>query len=212
MIELKKLKLYGMIEYLTQNQDETLLNHVSQMTYYESVSKLNKKSQRLKSQASLIHTKSLENIDWSLNKIEHLIPNLQKLSWVYKSNICISGPTGTGKTYLANAIGITLCQNGISVKYLTCKTLFSTDIKTLEKISVVIIDDFGISTIDDNKLNYLFNLLDYSSKSFIIISQLHPNKWQQYLGLSIITDAILDRFLSKAISIELSCQSLRWQN
>ena len=137
----------------------------------------------------------------------------------------ITGSPGTGKSYLASAIGRQACLLGFKVYYTNTAKLLSIlkmakadgshikELARIEKQDLLILDDFGITTIDAAQLHDLFNIIDerYKLKSTIITSQLPVKSWHSYLGDPTIADALLDRFLSQATRIELQGESLRWE-
>lgn len=232
--DLKELKLNGMADYLEQQQ-ESLLNkdlsfeeRLELIVHHELTIKRNRKINRLLRLANLKHGFSLENMTWSdksgLSRTQLL--SLMKLDNItHKQNILITGATGCGKTHLACAIGNKACIEGYMVKFVKLpffleelqlhhKTgTFMKLLQGLMKYDLLILDDFGLTTIAPEQLHDLFNIIDerYKLKSTIITSQLPVKAWHGYLGDPTIADALLDRFLSQANRIELQGESLRWE-
>ena len=81
----------------------------------------------------------------------------------------------------------------------------------LEKIQLIILDDFGLHPIDTNLRLALLQILEdrYGKKSIIITSQLPVNTWHQYIGEPTLADAIMDRMTANASKLELKGESLR---
>ena len=122
----------------------------------------------------------------------------------------IHGATGSGKSYLACALGHQACRNGLSVLYVRAPRLFEElnlchadgsfrkRLAAIAKISVLIIDDFAIAPIGPRERNDLLELIDdrVGTKSCIVTSQLPIEDWHDYIGDPTLADAILDDFAS----------------
>jgi DNA replication protein DnaC len=81
----------------------------------------------------------------------------------------------------------------------------------LQKISLLIFDDFGLKSLDkQTKLAFLQILEDcYAKHATIFVSQLPVSSWHQFLDAPTLADAILDRITANAHRIELKGKSLR---
>ncbi len=140
-----------------------------------------------------------------------------------KENILITGSTGTGKSFLASALGQQACQQGFKVLYANTSRLFiqlkmakadSSAIRELAKIEkqdLLILDDFGIQPIDQPSRSTLLEIIEdrHGKRSTIFTSQLPINQWYEVIGEKTVADAILDRVLHNAQRIELKGESLR---
>lgn len=138
-------------------------------------------------------------------------------------NVLITGATGSGKSYLACAIGRQACVMGYKVLYfsmnrfiekITQAKLDGVILKILnqiEKTNLIIFDDFGLNPLDNNvKLSLLQILEDrYERKSTIITSQLPVQSWFDYINEPTVADAIMDRLSANAHRIDLKGESLR---
>lgn len=138
-------------------------------------------------------------------------------------NILITGKTGTGKSYLACALGRQACALGYRTLYfginrflekIAMTKLDGTYIKLLnqiEKAHLIIIDDFGLHPFNGSTRRAVLQILEdrYGIKSTIIISQLPVAKWYEYIGESTISDAIMDRLAGNAHRFDLKGPSLR---
>lgn len=139
------------------------------------------------------------------------------------STVIICGATGTGKSYLACALGNKACRQGYRVAYYTMQRLMDTiriarlegkDQKFFDKLNrldVLIIDDFGMKPIEGQQQNDLEQILDdrYRRKSLIISSQLPVSDWHGLFKNELIADACLDRMVHKPIRFQLQGDSLR---
>lgn len=138
-------------------------------------------------------------------------------------SILISGATGSGKSFLASALGHQACAQGYSVAYFNvAKLLLKTKmarvdgslIKFFEKLSktrLLILDDFGLTHLEAGQRLDLMEMIEdrHGRASTIIASQLPISSWYEVIGEATIADAILDRLLHTSYRIELKGESLR---
>jgi len=138
-------------------------------------------------------------------------------------DIIISGSTGVGKSFLASALGHQCCQYGYKVLYNNCSKLFDRlkmakadgsyikEINKIEKLDLLILDDFGMKPMDNNQRLILLEIFEdrHGKKSTIITSQVPVNKWHDVIGEPTIADAILDRLVHSSYRIELEGESMR---
>ena len=137
--------------------------------------------------------------------------------------LLITGATGSGKSFLACALGHHACTMAYKVAYLNMNRfterimlskLDGTYLKVLnyyEKIPLLILDDFGLTPLDHVMRVALLQIVEdrYQKKSIIITSQLPVSKWHEFIGEPTLADAIMDRLTAKAHRIELKGQSRR---
>ena len=138
-------------------------------------------------------------------------------------NILITGSTGSGKSYLACAFGRQACALGYKTLYLgmnrfteklslaKIEGLYIKLLNQIEKVPLVIMDDFGLSPLENQVKIALLQVLEdrYGKRSTIITSQLPVNKWHQYINEPTLADAIMDRLSGSAHRFELKGESLR---
>lgn len=138
-------------------------------------------------------------------------------------NILITGPTGTGKSFLASALGHQACGQRFKVLYANATRLFAQlkmakadgsairEFAKIEKQDLFILDDFGIQPFDQASRTSLLEILEdrHGKRSIIITSQLPVKQWYEVIGEKTVADAILDRILHHAQRIELKGESLR---
>ena len=138
-------------------------------------------------------------------------------------NILISEAIDSGKRFLACALGHQVCVMGYKSLYLNLNRFtekimvakldgtFVRLLNQLERVSLLILDDFGLAPMDQNTRLALLQILEdrYAKKSIIIASQLPIGKWHEYLAEPTLADAIMDRLLTSANRIELKGESLR---
>ena len=138
-------------------------------------------------------------------------------------NILITGPTGTGKSFLASALGQQACQQGFKVLYANATRLFAQlkmakadssairDLAKIERQDLLILDDFGIQPFDVQRRTALMEIIEdrHGKGALIVTSQIPINKWYDVIGEQTIADAILDRIIHNAHRLELKGESLR---
>ncbi|MGB4773351.1 MAG: IS21-like element helper ATPase IstB [Chitinophagaceae bacterium] len=138
-------------------------------------------------------------------------------------NLLITGSTGSGKSYIASALGYNACSLGYRVVYHNVPKLFSKlkmskadgsylkEIAKIERQHLLVLDDFGIQPFDTAGRAALMELVEdrHGKGSLIITSQVPVNKWYEVIGEQTIADAILDRIVHTAHRIELKGESLR---
>ena len=138
-------------------------------------------------------------------------------------NIIITGKTGTGKSYLAQALGNRAIIDGFTVYYIRTATLledikvaridgtYTNLIKKFARYKLLIIDDFGVAPISTDDTTNLFEIIEVRSElnSTIITSQLPVKQWYEYLNNNTVADALLDRVVSSSHRVELEGDSMR---
>jgi DNA replication protein DnaC len=152
------------------------------------------------------------------------IQSLAQLNFINaKQNIIITGKTGTGKSYLAQALANHAIHNSYRVYYIRTPSLLEeirlsridgTYVNLLKKYSrfqLLILDDFGVSPMVDDDATNLFEIIEDRTNinSTIITSQLPVSEWYNYLNNNTIADAILDRIVHSSHRVELSGPSMR---
>jgi DNA replication protein DnaC len=140
-----------------------------------------------------------------------------------RQNIIITGSTGVGKSYLAQAIGNHACTMLHKTVYFNTSKLmelFRTArldgtylrlIKKIKRSPLLILDDFGLAPFDSASRQTLMDLVEdrHDHSSTIIASQIPVAKWHDLIGEGTIADAILDRIVNSAHRIALTGKSMR---
>lgn len=169
---------------------------------------------------------SLEDIDYrhprGLKRAQ--IDQLRTSQWVSQHHNClITGPTGSGKTYLACALGHQACRDAHRVCYYYAPKPFrelqnaQADgslmklLKKLARAALLLIDDFGVASVAGKQYRDLLEILDdrHGLGATLITSQFPVNQWHELINDATVADAILDRLVHNAYRLELKGESLR---
>lgn len=230
--QMKELRLVGMaasyksqLELPVNNQLEghELIAHLLQA---ETLHRGNDRMESLLKSAKLRFNVTAQDIECSADR------NLSKSTWSSLlegnyiregENILVSGSTGSGKSHITCALGHQACMMGIKTRYFNMNRLIETIIMArtegsymkllnqLEKIPVIILDDFGIQNLNKNTKLALLQIMEdrYAKKSLIVTSQLPVSAWYDYIDEPTLADAIMDRMTARCHRIELKGDSRR---
>jgi DNA replication protein DnaC len=186
----------------------------------------NRRLSRRLTAAKLRQAATIENVDYRASRglDRSLFQTLATSQWVRDCNhLAIIGPTGTGKSWLACALGNKACRDGFSVLYKRASRLFA-DLaqargegrllrlmNTLERTKLIIIDDWGPEPLTADQRRDLLEIVDdrYDKGSLLITSQVPVSQWHDVIADPTLGDAILDRIVHNAHRIELKGDSLR---
>ncbi len=222
------MKLYGMAGSLTERLERADHQSLSKEEFLgllvddEWLYRENRKlATRLRVAKFKERDAAIENIDYrtprGLRKTQVL--ELAQNRWISAhQSILITGPSGAGKSYLAQALGLNACRNGFTVQYLRLPTLLAQFVqaraqgtydrllKRLAKLALLIIDDFGLATLNEPERQDLLEAIEerYGIGATLVTSQLPIGDWHEYLGGGRLADAILDRLVHNVHRIELS--------
>ena len=227
---LRSLKLHGLAAALEEQQ---AMPPTQQLSFEERLALLvdrerlyrdNTRRTRLLQQAHLKATRAcLEDLDYKAARglDKRQIASLASCEWVRRGqNVLITGPTGSGKTWLACALAQHACREGLSALYWRVTRLFEELrvahgdgsymrlLKRIEKASILVLDDWGLTALGAQDRADLLEILDdrVHARSTILISQLPVETWHAYLGEPTLADAILDRLVHHSHRIPLAMQ------
>lgn len=233
--QMQQLKLTGMaasygsqleLPLHQQLESHELLAHLVQS---EVLHRTNKKTATYVKAARLRLSATIEQVECSaargLTK-QQLSVLIENGYIIQGAPLLITGATGSGKSFLACALGHHACTGGYKVAYLNMNRfterimlakLDGSYLKLLnrfEKVPLIILDDFGLTPIDHTMKLALLQILEdrYAKKSIIMTSQLPVARWHDFIQEPTLADAIMDRLTAKAHRIELKGGSRRRKN
>jgi len=230
--QLKQLRLHGMgrswqaLLETRRHHELSFTEGMEVLLQAEEDDRGDKRFERLQKNANFRYQASVQelHLESSRGLDKSLIANLATGEYIAKGEaILISGATGTGKSFLASALGHHACSQGYKVTYynlqkLLLKTKMSridgTIYKFFEKLSkaeLLILDDFGLTHLEQQQRMDFMEIIEdrHASAATIIASQLPVSNWYDVIGEETIADAILDRMVHTSYRIELKGESLR---
>ena len=171
-------------------------------------------------------TKSLDTFEFaaipSLNKM--LVLELARSEYILRrENVIALGNSGTGKTHVALALGLSACQKGFSVTFTTAAALVNQLLEArderrllklqrdLQATRLLIIDELGYVPLSATGAELLFEVFSqrYERGSTIITSNLPFEDWTSVLGSERLTGALLDRLTHHVHILAMNGDSYR---
>lgn len=221
------MKLSGMAEGLQEQisnnayKDLSFEERLGILVDKEKLSRENRQLKILLSHAHLRHPNAcFEDIDFRTRRglTKDVIMKLSQNEWIRSNqNVIIVGPTGSGKTYIACALGNSAVRQGISTAYVRLPRLaqelkisradgsFVKLLSRLQRIRLLIVDDWGINTFTDEERRGFLEIMEdrHNVRSTIIASQFPIDVWHDIIGDPTLADAICDRVIHNAHKIIL---------
>ena len=230
--KLRTLRLTGLADAFEQQCQQGAIEELAfderlgLLVDHEVLYRENRRLARLLRDAKLRINACVEDIDYQhprgLKRAQ--VASLTTCDWIQRQhNLCLTGPTGTGKTWLACALGNQACRQGLSVRYLRLPRLFQSIriahgdgsyprlMNQLLKTNLLILDDWGIQPLNAAQRSDLMEIIEerHGRQATLIASQLPIAHWHDYIGEATLADAILDRVLHNAHRLTLTGESMR---
>jgi DNA replication protein DnaC len=148
---------------------------------------------------------------------------LRTMEWVHRrENLVVCGPSGTGKTFLLEALGHQAVEAGLKVAWFTLEDLGvllrrhradDTVTKAIARVlraDLVVVDDIGLLPVAQDAAEGLYRLVDaaYEKRSVAISSNLHPAAFDELMPKTLAT-ATVDRLLHHAHICQTTGESIR---
>jgi DNA replication protein DnaC len=230
---LKELRLPAFVRHyapLWQTAVEKGWSHteyLAALCEYEISDRYQRRTQKWIREAQLATGKTFTELeDGNLSqKNKTLLAKLrQDMDWAqHADNVLLIGPSGTGKTHIASALGHKLIEQGVRCKLFPAIALVQqlqqakrdldlmSAMSKLDKYRVIIIDDIGYVKKTDAETQVLFEFIAhrYESASLIITANQPFSSWDQIFPDSMMTVAAIDRLIHHATIIELEGESYR---
>lgn len=228
--KLQEMHLTVMAKNLKEQLSDSNMNalgfedRVGLMVDAEWLSRKNNHLRRLIKNAGFADTEAcIENIEYhsdrNLDKTQ--IARLATCNYISEHhNVMLLGATGSGKTYLACALGMAAARNFLSVKYVRLPELlvelsiarnngtFPKVIQQFKKPTLLIIDEWLLYPLKETEARDLLEISEarYKKASTIFCSQFDVPGWREKIGDPIMADAICDRIVHDSYSIVVDCK------
>ena len=230
--KMRRMNLFGMCNAFKANMDTprnepyTADEMVALLVDSEWDDRHNRAIERSLRNARFRYKATMEQVDYTAGRgiDKNQVHRLAEGSFITKSeNLLITGPTGTGKSFLASALGHQACQIGFKVLYTNTTRLLSQikmakadgsamkELSKIERQDLLILDDFGIQPLDQLSRASSLEIIEdrHGKRATLITSQIPIKQWYEVIGEQTVADAILDRIVHSAHRIELKGESLR---
>jgi len=230
--KMRLLRLYGMHDAFKTNLESSIKESltpdqlIALLVNSEWDDRRNKSIGRSIRQANFRYKASLEQLDYNVERglDKNQVHRLASLDFIKEhKDLFITGSTGTGKSYLATALGYHACQMGYKVMYVSTSKLMGmlklakakgtilAELKKIERQDLLILDDFGLQPFDAPARISLLDIIEdrHEKRSTLITSQIPVKEWYDIIGEKTIADAVLDRIVHQSLRVELFGESLR---
>jgi DNA replication protein DnaC len=230
--QLRALKLSGILDTLelrlmeAEQSQMSLTELLTMLLSDEIEARRNRKLDRLLKHAHLDAGQTLESFDFSFaaHTPRALIRELATCRFMPRAeNVFFLGPTGTGKTHLAQALSHAACRRFLTVEFYKfpglIEALIKADLtasaerllKSLSRCDLLVIDEFAMRKLDTRSAEWVYTIVDnrYGSASTILTSNRSLEDWLAIFPDKVMANAVMDRLAHNAHQIVLKGESYR---
>lgn len=220
------LREYGKLARQSAAEGRDHVQFLARLIELEMIDRERRMIERRIKAAKFPAVKSLDSFDFkaipALNKMQVL--ELARCEWIERrENVIALGPSGTGKTHIALGLGLSACQKGLSVGFVTAAALVhelmeARDERRLQRLQkqmvshkLLIIDELGFVPLSKTGAELLFELISqrYERGATLITSNLPFDEWTETFGSERLTGALLDRLTHHVNILEMNGESYR---
>jgi len=231
---LKRLRLSGVLETLEVRNQQAI---DGKWTYVEFLARLLEDEVERRAQkqlalrirrAAINTTKTLEGFDFSFNPTLNRQQILDLATCTYirqKRNVLICGPTGVGKTHLAQALTHEACRRGYTALFVNTYRMLQNlnggradgtldrRVQTYLRPDLLVLDDFGLKPLRPPAPEDFYDIINerYERGSILLTSNRPPEEWPDLFGDPLLASAGLDRLTHGASIMVITGASFRAQ-
>ena len=232
---LKRLRLSGILDTLATRNQQALDGQWSYVDFLsrlleDEVARREHKQLALRVRRAALNTaKTLEAFDFSFNPTIHRqrILDLAASDYLRRArNVLLCGPTGVGKSHLAQGLAHEACVQGFDVLFVQTHKMLqhihggravgSRDrrLQSYLRPDLLVLDDFGLRPLQPPGPEDLYDVIDgrYERGSLLLTSNRAPNEWPELFGDPLLASAGLDRLLHHAEVLIITGPSFRAQS
>jgi DNA replication protein DnaC len=232
---LKRLRLSGILQTLEARNRQAIDGQWSYIEFLnrlleDEVERRQQKQLSLRLRRATVNTtKTLENFDFNFNPSLNRQHVLQVASGDFirqRHNALICGPTGVGKTHLAQALAHEACRQGFEVLFINTHKMLqhlnggradgshARRMQTYLRPDLLILDDFGLKPLTPPAPEDLYDIINerYEKGSIMLTSNRAPAEWPELFGDPLLASAGLDRLAHHAEVLLITGKSFRAQS
>lgn len=229
---LKRLRLSGILQTLEARNQQAI---DAQWTYVDFLARLLEDEVERRAQkqlalrlrrAAINTTKTLEGFDFNfnLNVNRQQVLDLATCTYInHKRNVLICGPTGVGKTHLAQALTHEACRQGFTALFINTYRMLQhinggradgnleRRLQTYLRPDLLVLDDFGLKPLHSPGPEDLYDVINerYEQGSIVLTSNRAPEEWPDLFGDPLLASAGLDRLSHRAHVLVITGNSFR---
>jgi DNA replication protein DnaC len=229
---LKRLRLSGILQTLEARNQQAI---DGQWTFVEFLARLLEDEVERRAQkqlalrlrrAAINTTKTLEGFDFNFNPNvnRQQVLDLATCTYIHrKRNVLICGPTGVGKTHLAQALIHEACRQGFTALFVNTYRMLQhinggradgtleRRLQTYLRPDLLVLDDFGLKPVQSPGPEDLYDVINerYEHGSIMLTSNRAPDEWPDLFGDPLLASAGLDRLNHRAHVLVITGDSFR---